>query len=142
MNKMRNITCFEFGRTLAWWVRVERRTKELWVRKWFYYNDYGGKALALVEAMKFRDEAEKRVPKAERKKGRFGPGKIRFSYVTRRTEKRHPVWQGWIRRADGRIASTSFSVKVHGRRGAKDLICKWHKAKTLERNREMKKMAA
>jgi hypothetical protein len=117
----RNITRHEH----AWQVRVTRGSgdKKRVHSKVFSDGALGGKRKALAQARAFRDSLLAELPRLDRR------APAGWGYV-RRTEKRQrvnttAVWVAWIRGADGKARSTSFSIAVWGERGAKARAKKW-----------------
>jgi hypothetical protein len=140
--KMKYIVRYEYGRTRAWWVRIER--PGFVKRKLFSDSVYGGKRKALQTAQKYRDSLCKMAPPRVRKPlelNREGSFKRqqRWVYTVRngRKCKTHQVdtWIAWIRVAPDRLASTNWSIEKWGVREAKRRMLQWLEQKRKEQRK-------
>lgn len=123
------ITRFEYGRTRAWWVRFERRGN--FVRKLFSDSVYGGTEQALRAAEAFRDQKLKELPPALLGEQAFpGEGRIYLEWRSYRHRKTgelvyYRTWSAWIRIAKVVIRHTGYSIRKHGRLGAREKAEAW-----------------
>lgn len=131
-----NITRMDYERTHGYWVRIYRTeydgTKRCY-SKYFSDGTNGGKRKALVAARKWRDAQSKKLRPRERGGGTVpvGHGYVRRTEVLRRAEYSH-VFVAWLRIEDGRCKSTSRSITVWGKTGAKRECEKWLKEQRKE----------
>lgn len=132
--KYPQITRFDYGRSHAWWVRIER---EGFVRRRLFSDGaYGGRWSALEAAQKYRDIQLRRAP--IRKNGKHGKQllnqegncKRQERYVYVRGKKPYAVdsWVVWIKVSPYRLASSNWSIEKWGVREAKRRALEWLEA--------------
>lgn len=102
----------------AWWVRVQRI--ELHVSKLFSDSKFGGNALALAEALLYRDKVLRAAAPARNERKPPGHGYIRRVVIDGRE-----AFEGWVRLEGGRSSRTQWFVDVHGPRRAKRGAEEW-----------------
>ncbi len=123
------ITRFEYGRTRAWWVRFERQGNK--VRKLFSDSIYGGTEQALRAATTFRDCTLKTLPPPVTQEQCLpGEGRVYLEWRSYRHRKSgelvyYRAWSAWIRIAQGVIRHTGYSIRKHGRLGAREKAEAW-----------------
>lgn len=142
MSKLRHISRFEYGRTIAWWVRVYRGEKLY--SKLFSDRAYGGKRKALAKALAYRDRLLKRVPlPIQPQPVPPGPGYVkretRHYYDSQGTRRSYEAWTGWIRIAPKKAASTNWSISKWGSLGAKKMAEAWLKEVRKEQKKNYAK---
>ena len=132
----KGITRHDYERTLGWLARVYRAGK--CVRKLFSDGVYGGELPALDAATAWqaaqRQDAPSRIKRT--------PG---YGYV-RRTRRHYRLSSGelrgyeafevWVWDAEGRPASTSWSIETHGEAVARDRCEAWLAEARLELSSE------
>ncbi len=123
------ITRFEYGRTRAWFVRFERGGRP--VRKLFSDGVYGGTEQALRAAEAFRESTLKTLPAPIlREQSLPGEGRVYTEWRSYRHRKTgelvyYRTWSAWIRIAKGVIRHTGYSIRKHGRLGAREKAEAW-----------------
>lgn len=135
---LKYITRFEFGRTRAWWVRIQRLSFNK--TKLFSDKAYGGKRKALLAAMKYRDAILKKAPKKKHAwSNQLNAGGYRRHdrYVQKNGQKVYRIdsWTAWIRTAPYKPQVRSWSIETLGVREAKHRMLEWLSAKQKEQKR-------
>lgn len=124
---MKHIIRFDYGRSHAWWVRVER--PGFVKRKLFSDSTFGGKKRALLAAQKYRDSLMKFAPQRRKREFELDPGTCKRTLRAVYTQKYKPYavdsWVAWIRIAPGRLASTNWSIEKWGVAEAKRRTLQW-----------------
>ncbi len=125
----RNISRMEYAHTRGWWVRLYRTAsgQKSCHSKLFSDGKNGGKRAALRAARAWRDETIARLPKADKHSGRRvepGHGYVRRAVRLRRVTAQ-PVYVAWLRIEYRGCKSTTYSVNVHGERGAREMAERW-----------------
>lgn len=134
MGSERHITRLYYGRTHGWWARIYRTEQGVQRVYSKHFSDglHGGKGAALRAARAWRDRKlrELRAPYTVPRDAK-PPG---HGYVRRalRPQKASHTWcyVGWLLIEGRRVKSTSYSIGVHGERGARRFAEAW-----LERER-------
>lgn len=129
----RNITRMDYERNHGYWVRFQRGTGLTSAS--FSDAAYGGKRKALAAARAWRDRVlrQRLVLPAQSSRERVpaGHGYLRKKDVRQRVGV-YPQWIAWVRLADGRNATTRYSIEKHGDRKAKRLAEAWLRKKRAE----------
>ena len=97
--KLKNITRMDYKRSHGWWVRFEYRAHP--ISKMFSDSRYGGKRIARMAAIQYRDAVLMTLPARDRQRQAPGKGRIwreTRSYVLASGERRtYEAWTGWCR---------------------------------------------
>lgn len=134
VGSMKNIVRFEYGRSRAWWVRIERRGskpgEEFFIRKLFSDGVHGGKRKSLKAAKLYRDANLTIAPEPQYYRQPKSRGRVyrelRF-YYDRNTGDRiyYPAWSAWIKDDNGRARHTGYSINKHGYNVALKMAQMW-----------------
>lgn len=115
MKRYKSISRIDSPRAHGWFVRVvflgQRHAK------FFSDGKYGGRDAALSVAVRWRNRTERSIgkPRTERTIGTKGAG------VRRTIKEGRTVYVVTWHPRPGKMSRTSFSVRVYGERGARDL---------------------
>lgn len=115
MKQYKSISRIDSPRAHGWFVRVVFR--RVVHAKFFSDGKHGGRAAALSMAVRWRNRTERSLgkPRTERMIGTKGAG------VRRTIKEGRPVYIVTWHPRPGKMRRTSFSVRVYGERGARDL---------------------
>lgn len=118
-------------RTHGWYVRTrfQRKTHS----KFFSDGKYGGQHSALLSAITWRDDTEKKIGKTRTDRHLVSVSNTTTGVVgVRFNEKLNRYEVSWVKK-DGRQGKTTVSIKKHGKEKAFQLACEIRLEKEKER---------